>query len=66
MSIAHRLSKRSPFSALAAENSALRVERQALYNLVVKCRDWLKIMGAHPEKVDELDGAIRHVRKNPL
>jgi hypothetical protein len=66
MAIVRRLAPRSDFSALAANNSALRVTNATMYNLLVKCRDWLKIMQAHPEKIDELDGVIRRVRKNPL
>jgi hypothetical protein len=66
MTAAGRIAKRDTFSAMAAENSALRVERDTMYNLIVRCRDWLKIMAAHPEKIDELDGIIRRVRKNPL
>jgi hypothetical protein len=66
MTIARRIEPRSKFSALAAENSALRVEKATLYNLIVKCRDWLRIMQAHPEKIDELDGVIHRFGKNPL
>lgn len=66
MAIVGRITPRTKFSALAAENSALRVKVAAMYTLIVKCRDWLKIMQAHPEKIDELDGMIRRVLKNPL
>lgn len=66
MAVMRRVTPRTEFSALAAENSALRVQRAAMYTLLVKCRDWLKIMQAHPEKIDELDGMIRRVAKNPL
>jgi hypothetical protein len=54
---------RNRFTALSAENAALRVRCDAMYTLLVKCRDWFVIMGAEPAKISELDGMIRRVRK---
>ena len=60
------LRKRSGFTAVAAENSALRVKCDAMYTLLERCRDWLKIMGADPKKVSEVEGGLRAVRRTLL
>lgn len=55
--------RRSGFSAVAAENSALRVKCDTLYTLLVKSRDWLKIMGADPKKISEIEGGMRAAQR---
>jgi hypothetical protein len=63
MTVAMKVSPRSAMSAIAAENSALRVQCDAMYTLLVKCRDWFKIMGADPKKISEIEGRIRAVQR---
>lgn len=54
---------RNRFTAMAAENSSLRVQCDSLYTLLVKCRDWLKLMGADLKKISEIEGRIRAVQR---
>ena len=57
---------RNRFTTLAAQNSALRVECDAMYTLLVELRDWLKIAGADLEKISRIEGRIRAVQRMAL
>ncbi len=57
------VSGRDDFSALAAENSALRTQNHVLYNLLETCRDWLRIMNADPSKISKIEGTLKAARK---
>lgn len=64
MGIRNELLPRGTFSRLAAENGTLRTQKQVMYNLLVKCRDWFRIMNADLEKLSEIDGVLSRVRKS--
>lgn len=57
-------SARTRFQSLVTEESKYRVVSEVLYNTVVRCRDWMRIMGASIEKISELDGIISRARKS--
>ena len=48
---------------LAAKNGELQVKVDVLYNLLVTCRDWLRIMGADLSKISKIDGVLAGVRR---
>lgn len=48
---------------LAAKNGKLLVQRDVLYNLLVTCRDWLKVMGADLSKISKIEGTLAEVRR---
>lgn len=56
--------RRTSFSAVAAENSALKTRVDVCYNLLVTCRDWLRIMGADLGKISRIEGALGSLRKS--
>ena len=59
-----RVRRRTSFTAVAAENSALKTRVEVCYNLLVTCRDWLKIMGADLAKISRIEGALGSLRKS--
>jgi hypothetical protein len=58
-----RRPRRQSLAQIAAKNGELQVKVDVLYNLLVTCRDWLKVMGADLGKISKIEGTLAEVRR---